>query len=77
QLAGVLVVFTLLVAPALLASMQKRFSQIGFAFVYGWTFSILAIAVSYFYDLPTGYSIVFVGALGTLFGVLFMSKKDK
>ncbi|MDF1880179.1 hypothetical protein JHD50_02485, partial [Sulfurimonas sp. MAG313] len=28
--------FTLLVAPALLASMQKRFSQIGFAFVYGW-----------------------------------------
>jgi len=78
QLAGVLVVFTLLVAPALLASMQKSFHQIGFAFVYGWSFSLLAIAFSYFYDLPTGYSIVFLGALTTLFGVLVLSgKKEK
>jgi len=75
QLAGVFVVFTLLVAPALLASMQKKFPQMGFAFVYGWSFSLLAIGVSYFYDLPTGYTIVFIGALGTLIGVLLLSGK--
>jgi zinc/manganese transport system permease protein len=74
QLAGVLVVFVLLVAPALLASMQKRFKPMGFAFVYGWGFSLSAIAVSYFWDLPTGYSIVFMGALTTIIAILSLSK---
>lgn len=74
QLAGVLVVFVLLVAPALLASMQKRFRPILFAFVYGWAFSLGAIAISYFWDLPTGYSIVFVGALTTMVAILFLSR---
>ena len=74
QLAGVLVVFVLLVAPALLASMQKRYKPIPFAFVYGWAFSLGAIAISYFWDLPTGYSIVFTGALITLIAILFLSK---
>jgi zinc/manganese transport system permease protein len=75
QLAGVLVVFVLLIAPALLASMQARFHPLLFAFVYGWSFSLFAIALSYFYDLPTGYTIVFAGALFTLFGAVGLSKK--
>jgi len=75
QLAGVLVVFTLLVSPALIASMQGRFNKIPFAFVYGWSFSLVAIAFSYFYDLPTGYTIVFIGALSTLIGVIALSSK--
>jgi len=75
QLAGVLVVFTLLVSPALVASMQKSFKDLPFAFIYGWSFSLFAIALSYFYDLPTGYTVVFTGALSTLIVVLLLSKK--
>ncbi len=74
QLAGVLVVFVLLVAPALMASMQKRFNATAFAFIYGWGFSLSAIAVSYFLDLPTGYSIVFIGALTTIIAILILSR---
>lgn len=75
QLAGVLVVFVLLVAPVLLASMQARFGRLLFAYTYGWSFSLGAITLSYYFDLPTGYSIVFTGALLTLVGVLLLSKK--
>lgn len=75
QLAGVLVVFVLLVAPTLLASMQGRFNSLFFAYLYGWGFSLLAIFLSYYFDLPTGYTIVFVGALSTLIGVLGLSGK--
>lgn len=74
QLAGVLVVFVLLVAPALLASMQRRFHPLLFSFLYGWGFSLMAIALSYFFDLPTGYTIVFIGALGTLAISLVLSR---
>ncbi len=76
QLAGVLVVFVLLVAPILLASMQDKMGRLGFAYLYGWIFSLIAIFISYSYDLPTGYTIVFVGALTTLVGVLGLSQKE-
>ncbi len=77
QLAGVLVVFVLLVAPALVASMQKRFHPMSFAFVYGWFFGLSAIATSYMLDLPTGYSIVFIGALLTLLAIFILSRSSK
>jgi len=77
QLAGVLVVFVLLVAPALVAFMQKKLPFMLFAYLYGWTFALSAIAISYFYDLPTGYTIVFTGALSTLLSVLFLSENKK
>lgn len=73
QLAGVLVVFTLLIAPAYVAAMQRRFAALPFAFLFGWTFSIAAIFLSYFFDLPTGYSIVFLGALAALGATLLLS----
>lgn len=75
QLAGVLVVFVLLVAPILLASMQKKIPMTLFAYGYGWLFALISIALSYYFDLPTGYTIVFVGALSTLIGVLSLSQK--
>lgn len=78
QLAGVLVVFTLLVAPALLASMQTRIHPILFAYLFGWLFSLSAIWLSYYFDLPTGYTIVFLGALLTLVGTFILSgSKEK
>lgn len=75
QLAGVLVVFVLLVGPALTASVQKRWPRLVFAYLYGWTFSIASILLSYYFDMPTGYFIVFTGALLTLLTVLLLSNK--
>jgi len=77
QLAGVFVVFTLLIAPAMVASMQSRFSTLWVAFGYGWFFSVTAVAIGFYYDLPTGYSIVFLGALLSLIFVLAKSTKQE
>lgn len=73
-LAGVLVVFTLLIAPALAALLQHRFKPLWFGWTYGWFFVVLALFLSYHYDWPTGYSIVFVGTLITLISVLWLEK---
>ncbi|QFR48319.1 manganese transporter [Sulfurimonas lithotrophica] len=72
SLAGVLVVFVLLIAPALVAKTLNK--TMFFSFVFGWFFSIVSILISYYYDLPTGYTIVFLGALTSSIVVLFVSK---
>jgi zinc/manganese transport system permease protein len=63
QLAGVLVVFVLLIVPAFLALLQNRFSKLIFAWIVGSTIIIVAMVISYYFDLPTGYTIVFIGSL--------------
>jgi zinc/manganese transport system permease protein len=73
QLAGVLVVFVLLIAPALVARMQRRLPPLAAAWFYGWGISIGGIALAFFFDLPTGYTLVFLGALATLASVLALS----
>lgn len=74
-LAGVLVVFVLLIAPPFVAlSLNFKKPLLGSLF-FGWFFSISAITLSYFYDLPTGYAIVFLGAALTAALVLATSKK--
>ena len=74
-LAGVLVVFVLLIAPALVSTSLKLNKSLLSSFVFGWFFSISAIIISYYFDLPTGYTIVFLGALLSSIIVLFTSKK--
>lgn len=76
-LAGVLVVFTLLIAPALTALLQHRFIPLVFGWIYGWFFVVLALFLSYHYDWPTGYSIVFVGTSITLMSVLFLENRHQ
>jgi zinc/manganese transport system permease protein len=72
QLAGVLVVFVLLIVPAYLALLQIRFSKLPFAWVLGSFIIINAMVISYFFDLPTGYTIVFVASLiGVLSALVF------
>jgi zinc/manganese transport system permease protein len=59
-LAGVLVVYAILVAPAFIMSGFKisfRARLIG-AWIVGTVLNVLAIAASYFFDLPTGYTVV-------------------
>ena len=76
-LAGVLVVFVLLIAPAMVALSLDFKNKLLSSFLFGWFFSIAAIIISYFYDLPTGYTIVFLGALCSAVIVLVSSKKEK
>jgi zinc/manganese transport system permease protein len=75
SLAGVFVVFVLLIAPPFVSLSLGLKKPLFGSFLFGWFFSISAILISYFYDLPTGYSIVFLGAFLTALIVLFSSKK--
>jgi len=71
QLAGVLVVFVLLIVPAFIALLQNRFSRLPFAWVVGSSIIIIAMIISYHFDLPTGYTIVFIGSLvGIVLGII-------
>jgi len=74
QSAGVLVVFSLLVAPSYAAVIQKRFKPLYFAWAFGSVAVITALILSYHLDLPTGYSIIFCVVAATLLYVLMMSR---
>ena len=63
RLAGVLVVFALLVAPSFIALRIKGGIPIFKAWVIGTIVNLLAILVSYNFDLPTGYTLVFMHAV--------------
>jgi len=71
QLAGVLVVFVLLIVPAFIALLQKRFNRLYFSWIVGSTIIIVAMILSYHFDLPTGYTIVFIGSfVGIVWGLV-------
>jgi zinc/manganese transport system permease protein len=76
QLAGVLVVFTLLIVPAFLALLQNRFSRLSFSWIVGSTIIIMAMILSYHFDLPTGYTIVFIGSLIGITGAFIKGKEQ-
>jgi len=42
----------------------------------GSSFGITAIVASFYYDLPTGYAIVFFGAFSALITVLLLDRKE-
>ena len=75
QLAGVLVVFVLLIVPAYLTLLQNRFNPLGFAWIVGSIVIIIAIIISYQFDLPTGYTIVFVGSACGIVGALVRGRR--
>jgi len=77
QNSGVLVVFSLLIAPAYLALVQQKVKPLLFAWMMGSSSALLGMFGSYFYDLPTGYSIIFVLVFITLVGVWILSPKKK
>lgn len=76
QLAGVLVVFVLLVAPAFIALSQTRFKPLYFAWGLGLLLSGIALIASYHFDLPTGYSIIFFQGLAVIISAFFLHKKQ-
>ncbi|ADO45777.1 ABC-3 protein [Hydrogenobacter thermophilus TK-6] len=70
KLVGVLIVFSMLVAPALVARLFGR--GLIFAWVYGSAVNIAGIVLSFKYDLPTGFSLVFLHSFLSI--LLFLAK---
>ena len=66
KLAGVLIVFSLLLAPALIVIILKSRMPLITAWIIGTVLNIIAIIVSYQFDFPTGYTIVFFHAFAAL-----------
>ena len=58
RLAGVLVIFSLLISPALIAKTINRGNQVAVAWIIGTAINLVAILISYNFDFPTGYTIV-------------------
>ena len=77
QLAGVFVVFVLLVSPAFIALIQRRFTPLYFAWAVGFVVSALALIASYYFDLPTGYSIVFFHSFTVVVFSLLAKRQTK
>jgi len=77
QLAGVLVVFVLLIVPAFLALMQSRFKPLPFSWVIGSVLIIVSMMLSYTMDLPTGYTIVFIASLVGVLSALMVGNNSR
>ena len=80
RLAGVLIVFSLLVAPAYIALRINKGKLLLTAWIIGTVVNLVSILVSYNLDLPTGYTLVFFHALLALsVSILFpvMKKKEE
>jgi zinc/manganese transport system permease protein len=77
RLAGVLIVFALLVGPAFIALRLFRSRHLLCAWLIGTAVNFAAILASYRLDLPTGYTIVFLHALcAVAAAVIFPERKD-
>jgi zinc/manganese transport system permease protein len=72
NLAGVLVVFSILVAPAFIVSHMKASfrAKLLLAWAIGTVLNLIAIVASYFLDLPTGYTVVALYALSGIVSTL-------
>lgn len=77
QVAGVLVVFALLIAPAYTGLVQRKFSPLYLAWFVGSLAIVIAMVGSYSFDLPTGYSIIFIMVSVSLLFVVLNDKKDR
>ncbi len=75
RLAGVLVLFALLVGPALIAGVIRRGIPLINVWIIGIFINILSIVISYQFDFPTGYTIVFFNALAALVVTAVVPKK--
>ncbi len=75
QLAGVLVVFVLLIVPSFLALIQNKFKPLTFSWVIGSLLIIISMILSYMLDLPTGYTIVFIASFVGVLSSLIVGDK--
>jgi len=66
-------VFVLLIVPAFIALSQKRFPQLLLSWFVGGVLILFSLGISYIFDLPTGYTIVFILSLLGIGGALVTS----
>jgi zinc/manganese transport system permease protein len=69
QSAGVLVVFSLLIAPSFAGITSESKKPFLFATIFGSVSILIALVSSYNFDLPTGYTIIFISVTSSLFYV--------
>ncbi len=74
RLAGVFVIFALLIAPAFIALRTGTKSVIAVAWLIGIVINLIALGVSYNFDFPTGYTIVFFHAFAAMLSTLIIRK---
>jgi len=72
SLAGVLVVFSILISPAFTSLKLFKKNNLFYAIVIGVLVNTFAIIISFNFDLPTGYTIVFFNTLLPLFISIFL-----
>jgi len=77
KLAGVLVVFAILVSPSLISISIGKGIHLVNAWIIGTLLNLIAIILSYNFDFPTGYSIVFCNAIVATTVVLVSKKMRK
>ena len=77
KLAGVLVIFAILISPALIAIIWKARRPVYFAWITGLIINFFSIMISYLLDLPTGYTLVFLHAIVTISVSLIKATKKK
>ena len=77
KLAGVLTVFALLVAPALISLIINKGVLLINAWIIGIAVNLIAIIVSYNYDFPTGYTLVSLHAFTALIISFIFGKKKR
>ncbi len=76
RLAGVFVVFALLIAPAFVALRSGTKGVVIRSWIIGIVINIIALGVSYRHDFPTGYTIVFFHALAAMLSTLFIKDRN-
>jgi zinc/manganese transport system permease protein len=78
KMAGVLIVFALLVAPAFISINIYKGIKLLKAWGIGTVINLLAIIISYKLDLPTGYTLVFAHAsIAVLFSLVIKINKNE
>ncbi|MCK4888948.1 MAG: metal ABC transporter permease [Candidatus Aminicenantes bacterium] len=76
RLAGVFVVFALLIGPAFIALRSGTKRVILWSWGIGIIINLIALGVSYRHDFPTGYTIVFFHALAAMLSTLFIKDRN-
>jgi len=78
KLAGVLVIFSLLISPALIAMILFRKGRLViYAWIIGFVINVISISVSYLADYPTGYTLVFFHATAALVVSMLKSTRTR
>lgn len=76
KLAGVLIVFAILVSPSLIALTTGKKFLLARAWIAGTLTNLIAIILSYNFDFPTGYAIVFCNAfMAVVISLVFKKMK--